>query len=144
MKLRLAGFFFTLFSISGFSQSVNEESKVLNLSASKFSWMINHNYDSLDFILHDHVTYVHSNGWSQTKKEVIEDLRSGKLVMKAVVVQSSAVRIFNQTAIVNGQGKFTGVINGVAFSSDLVYSEGYIKENGMWFLVSRLATKVIK
>ena len=131
-------------SISGLGQDINDGKRVLDLSAKKFQWMISHNYDSLTAMLHDNVTYIHSNGWSQNKKEIIQDFKLGKLVLKNVEVQVSNVRIFNQTAIVNGQGKFVGEANGVAFSVDLIYNEGYIKEKGNWYLVSRLASKLIK
>ncbi len=144
MKLSSLIFLAIAFSSVAYSQTVNEEKRVTDLSAKKFQWMINHTYDSLAFMLHDNVTYIHSNGWSQNKNEIMNDFRSGKSILKSVDVQMSNVRIFNQTAIVNGQGKFIGEVNGTPFSVDLVYNEGYIKEKGNWLLVSRLATKIIK
>ena len=128
----------------GYCQSTGEEEKVMSISAAKFRWLVNKQLDSLETVLHERVTYIHSNGWSQNKKEIIDDLRSGKTSMKSIEVQSSTARLFNQTAIVNGQGKFVGEMNGSPFSVDLVYTEGYIKEKGNWLLVSRLATKIIK
>jgi hypothetical protein len=125
-------------------QSAKEEQKVINLSAAKYRWMVNLEFDSLQAVLHDRMVYIHSNGWSENKKELIDDLRSGKLIMKSVEVQSATAHLFNQTAIVNGQAKFVGEANGTAFSFDLLYSEGYIKENGKWLLISRLATKLVK
>jgi len=144
MKLVLLLGLLFVTSVACFSQKSPDEVRVMDIAGKKFTWMINKNYDSLESILHDHVTYIHSNGWSQNKTEVIEDLRSGKLIMKSVQIQAITTKIFNQTAIVNGQGKFTGEINGVPFSSDLIFNEGYIKEKGNWYLVSRLATKTNK
>ena len=144
MKLTCILFLSIAFNSVAFSQTVNEEKRVTDLSARKFQWMINHNFDSLSSMLHDNVTYIHSSGWSQNKKEIIDDFRSGKSVLKSVDVLMSNVRIFNQTAILNGQGKFSGEANGTPFTVDLVYNEGYIKENGNWVLVSRLATKIVK
>ena len=47
---------------------------------------------------------------SQSKKEVIEDLKSGKLNYTAIVVQESSVSLFNnQSAVVTGKGTFKGV-----------------------------------
>jgi len=144
MKYVLLLAFFSLIISNAFCQKHNDEERVLTISSKKFTWMINKNYDSLKSILHDHVTYIHSNGWSQNKKEIIEDFRTGKVILKSVEIQVLTTKIFNQTAIVNGQGKFTGEVNGAPFSSDLIFTEGYTKEKGNWYLVSRLATKVIK
>jgi hypothetical protein len=144
MKLACILFLSIAFNSVAFSQIANEEKRVTELSAKKFQWMINHNFDSLSNMLHDNVAYIHSNGWSQSKKEILDDFRSGKIALKNIDVQMSNVRIFNQTAIVNGQGKFTGEMNGTSFSLELVYTEGYIKEKESWLLVSRLATRVIK
>jgi hypothetical protein len=35
-------------------------------------------------LLHDHVLYGHSNGWVESKRDVIEDLYNGKLVYKSI------------------------------------------------------------
>jgi hypothetical protein len=131
-----------MISIVGFSQKAKEEAALKEMVSKKFTWMINKNYDSLESILHDRVTYIHSNGWSQNKTEMIEDLRSGKLLLEDVQIQALAVKIGNQTALVNGQGKFVGAVNGVPFSVDLIFTEGYVKESSTWRLISRLATKV--
>ncbi len=131
-------------TISSFAQQTAEEEQIMELSSKKWNWMINKKYDSLQSILHDRVTYIHSNGWSQSKKDIIDDFKSGKLVIKSVEIQSQTTQIFNQTAILNGMAKVTGETNGVPFSLSLVYTEGYIKEKGKWLLVSRLATKSTK
>jgi hypothetical protein len=131
-------------AISSFAQQTAEEEQIMELSTKKWNWMINKKYDSLQSILHDRVTYIHSNGWSQSKKDIIDDFKSGKLVIKSVEIQSQTTQIFNQTAILNGMAKVTGETNGAPFSLNLVYTEGYIKENGKWLLVSRLATKSTK
>jgi hypothetical protein len=144
--MKIQGMWLILFLTCSYSysQSRSEEEIVMGLSADKFRWIVNKQLDSLESMLHERVTYIHSNGWSQNKKEIIDDLRTGKTSMKSIEIQSSTARLFNQTAIVNGQGKFVGDMNGTPFTVDLIYTEGYIKEKEKWLLVSRLATKVIK
>ncbi len=144
----MKSFFFvalwSFLSLTSFGQKVTDEERVMDLSAKKWVWMIKKNYDSLESLLHDRVTYIHSNGWSQNKKEFIEDLKSGKLVMKSAEISTQNVQIFSQTAIVNGMIEISGDINGTPFSTELIFNEGYIKEKGKWLLVSRLATKANK
>ncbi len=75
MRILLHGFL--LISFVSFGQK--DEATVDQLHRKKFNWLINKNYDSLNQLLHEQVNYIHSNGWVQTKKEVIEDLKTGKL-----------------------------------------------------------------
>jgi hypothetical protein len=63
-------FAFALVSCSAIAQS-SKEQEVLSLSERKFKWMISLNMDSLENILDENVMYVHSNGWSQNKHEII-------------------------------------------------------------------------
>lgn len=70
MRILLLGFL--LVSFVSFGQK--DETTVDQLHRKKFNWLINKNYDSLNQLLHEQVNYIHSNGWVQTKKEVIEDL----------------------------------------------------------------------
>jgi hypothetical protein len=144
MKLFFFIFICSCISLTSFSQKVTDEERVMDLSAKKWVWMIKKNYDSLESLLHERVTYIHSNGWSQNKKEFIEDLKSGKLVMKSAEISTQNTQIFAQTAIVNGMIKISGETKGTPFSTELIFNEGYIKEKGKWLLVSRLATKANK
>ncbi len=120
----------------------DQEKAVLSLSAKKFDWLIHKQVDSLDRVLDARVQYVHSNGWIQNKKEVLEDLRSGKLVYEKVTVKEATVRLYGKTAIVNGLGTFEGINNGTAFRMDLRYTEVYIRNSGGWLLASRHSNRM--
>ena len=74
---------FLLVVLSGFAQSKTEQ-LVLDLSKKKFDWLINKQYDSLGFLMDDQLKYIHSNGWVQSKKEVIDDSKSGKLTYQKI------------------------------------------------------------
>ncbi|MBL7847390.1 MAG: nuclear transport factor 2 family protein [Cyclobacteriaceae bacterium] len=121
---------------------LDQEKTVLSLSAKKFDWLIHKQADSLDRVLDARVQYVHSNGWIQNKKEVLEDLRSGKLVYEKVTVKEATVRLYGKTAIVNGLGTFEGINNGTAFRMDLRYTEVYIQTSGGWLLASRHSNRM--
>ncbi|CAN5299810.1 hypothetical protein BH09BAC3_BH09BAC3_18810 [soil metagenome] len=130
---------------SGFSQAMTRQERyVLELSKRKFEWLANRNYDSLVALLDDKVLYVHSSGWVQNKKTLVEDLQSGKLSYVGVAVKESGVRMYNNnsTAIVTGLGTFTWMAAGKEASSDLYYTEVYIKAAGHWKLASRHANKM--
>jgi predicted RNA-binding protein with PUA domain len=118
------------------------EQVVSALSKKKFEWMVNKKYDSLQLILDDQLKYIHSNGWVQSRTEVIEDGKSGKLVYEKIEVTESAVRLYDNTAIVTGKGKFSGIGNHNSFAMELMYTEVYIKNKNRWLLASRHANKM--
>lgn len=118
------------------------EQSVLDLSRKKFDWLIGRNYDSLRATLDEKVQYIHSNGWIQNKQEVLEDMRSGKLVYQRVTLKETAVRIYDKTAVVTGLGMFEGVNGGTAFQMNLRYTEVYVKSNSRWLLASRHANRM--
>jgi nicotinic acid phosphoribosyltransferase len=129
-----------------FAQKVKEEAAtaqyILRLHEKKFQWMIKKQLDSLKTILDERVVYIHSNGWVQDKKAVIEDLKSGKLVMNSVVINESGARIYKGVVIVNGKGKFNVVVDGNAVEIQLLYTEVYVKRKEGWLLVSRHANRL--
>lgn len=139
-------FFVTLisvqFSVLGMCQKPTVEQQVTDLSKRKFEWMIHKNLDSLNALLDENIKYIHSNGWIQTKQEIITDFKTGKLILKQVDVTESEVRLYNNTAILTGKGMFTGTINDKEFSLNLFYTEVYIYKENKWLLTSRHACKL--
>ena len=134
-------FAFALVSCSALAQS-SKEQEVLSLSEKKFKWMINLNMDSLENILDENVMYVHSNGWSQNKHEIIEDFKKKKLVLNKIEILETKIRNFENTYVVNGVGIIAGEIDSNPFSIKLNYSEIYIYKNKHFFLLSRHANKI--
>ncbi len=119
-----------------------EEQFILDLSKKKFDWLIGSNYDSLSILLDDRIQYIHSNGWIQNKGEILNDLKTGKLVYKKVTIKESTARLYATTALAIGLGTFEGVIDGKPFLMDLRYTEVYIKSKNRWKLVSRHSNKM--
>ncbi len=136
------------FSILGIvsAQKTNQESAtekfILKLHEKKFNWMVNKKLDSLNAILDERIIYVHSNGWIQNKKEVIEDLKNGKLVMNRVTIKEAAARVYKGFVIVNGKGDFNVIVDGNAVDVQLLYTEVYAKRENGWLLVSRHANRI--
>ncbi len=145
MKLILS-FLFILVVTTVTAQKTKEESAtekfVLKLHEAKFRWMVNKNLDSLNAILDERVQYIHSNGWTENKKEIIEDIRSGKLVMSSVKVSEASARVYKGFVIVNGKGSFNVLLNGEPIDISLLYTEVYAKRQNGWLLVSRHANRI--
>lgn len=128
--------------VSHLSVNAQEDLQVDKLSRKKFTWLTQKSLDSLAGILDERLMYVHSNGWTQTKKEIIDDLKSGKLNYVSIDVKSNKVRVYNNTAIVNGAGSFQVTMDGKPLTIELSYTEVYVKEKSRWLLASRHANRL--
>lgn len=124
-----------------FSQST-EEQQVLDLSRRKFDWLTQGTVDSLEALLDERVEYVHSNGWVQTRADVLNDMKSRKLVYQRVTIKEASARRYGQAAVVTGLGTFEGVNSGAAFKLDLRYTEVYVLSGTRWKLVSRHSNRM--
>jgi RecA-family ATPase len=120
----------------------NSRQSVLDLSQKKFTWLINKQLDSLENLLDDNLMYIHSNGWIESKQDVLDDLRLGKLVYTDVKTESTQVRMYKGAALVTGKGRFSGVNNGNVFDLNLLYTEVYVLKKKKWLLASRHANRM--
>lgn len=118
------------------------EHEILDLSKKKFGWMVQMQYDSVESVLDDRLIFIHSNGWTENKQELIQDLKSGKLRYVNIDVIESTARVYTNTAIVTGKGKFSVVLDGADLAINLFYTEVYILKNGKWLLATRHANRL--
>jgi len=124
------------------AEAQTPEQSILDLSKKKFGWMIRMKYDSLDAVLDDRLMFVHSNGWTESKQEIIQDIKSGKLRYVNIQVTEASVRIYPSMAIINGKGKFSVLLDGNPLELTLSYTEVYIQKKDKWLLTSRHANRM--
>jgi hypothetical protein len=141
---KLLIFILLISGTNSFSQT-REVSEVNLLHKKKFMWMISENYDSLNWIADETMKFIHSNGWTQSKKDFIEDLKSGKLNYTSIVIAESSVNVYNEKcAVVTGKGTFKGLMPDQSeFNINLLYTEVYVRSKKQWKLVSRQACKLL-
>lgn len=123
-------------------QAQTPEQSILDLSKKKFGWLVRMKYDSLEAVLDDRLVFVHSNGWAESKQEIIQDIKSAKLRYVDIQVTEASARIYPSTAIVNGKGKFSVLLDGKPLEITLSYTEVYVQKNGRWLLASRHSNRM--
>jgi tRNA A-37 threonylcarbamoyl transferase component Bud32 len=128
--------------VEGFSQNAPAEKFVKSFSERKNIWLIQKNTDSLKNMLDRRCLYVHSNGWTQNADEVVADLENGKMVYNTITITELAARQFESMVILNGKGRFTGMVQDKGFDLQLAFTEVYIKRKEGWRLVSRHSNKI--
>ena len=117
---------------------------LLELHRSKFNWMVEEQLDSLSAVLSEDLKYIHSNGWIETKAEVLENIESGHLGYREIIIEEENVRYFGKTGIVTGRGLFRVALDGDPLEIELLYTEVYHKRDGEWELVQRHACRPVE
>jgi hypothetical protein len=143
MKKNLLVLFFLL-SLPFFSQTKKDKiaHHIIALHQKKFDFMISKQFDSLSLILDADLKYIHSNGWVESKEDLLANLKSDKLVYKQVLVSDTKVTLMNHVAIVSGKGLFSVILENQTLEIPLMYSEIYVKKRGKWLLLHRHANKL--
>ncbi len=135
-------FFPIFFLIAGLCNAQSAKEDVLEIHSKKFEWMSSKQLDSLSALLDEDVLYIHSNGWIESKEEVLGNLESEKLIYRKVTVEKADARAYDKTVIVQGSGLFEVALEGKPIDIKLNYTEVYINVEGAWKLVSRHACKI--
>jgi hypothetical protein len=97
----------------------------------------------LKSVLHKDLSYGHSNGWIQSKSDILNDFTSGKLTYNKIENNSSAIIVITKDyATVKTNTNAEGVVNGTAFKLTLHIMQFWIKTKKGWQLVARQSAKL--
>lgn len=92
--------------------------------------------------LNKELNYGHSNGWIQTKADVLNDFKTGKLVYNKIENNNSALLTINKKwATVKTNTNVEGAVNGTAFKLTLHVMQVWMKTKKGWQLVARQSAK---
>ena len=97
----------------------------------------------LKSVLHKDLSYGHSNGWIQTRADIMNDFTSGKLTYNKIENNSSAIiTISKKYATVKTNTNAEGIVNGTAFNLKLHIMQFWIKTKKGWQLIARQSAKL--
>ena len=112
------------------------------ITLERFQAMINRDSVKLDALLADDLTYIHSNGILENKKEHLRNIMSGKIIYLIMDIKEQSSKHYNETDIINGIVEVTGKLNGTEFKLMLRYTEVYKRNKNKWQLVNWQSTKI--
>ena len=96
----------------------------------------------LKLVLHDDLSFGHSNGWIQSKSDILNDFASGKMTYNKIENNSSViVKINKKYATVKTNTNAEGVVNGTAFKLTLHIMQFWIKTKKGWQLIARQSAR---
>ena len=88
-------------------------------------------------------SFGHSNGWVQSKEDVLKDMKSGYLVYLKISPVSVSIQMKDKkNALVKERMAVEGNLNGTNFASNLFVLQWWRKTGGVWKLVMRQSAKV--
>ena len=97
----------------------------------------------LKSVLHKDLSFGHSNGWIQTKADILNDFTSGKLTYNKFENNSSAiVTIGKKYATVKTNTNAEGSVSGTAFKLTLHIMQFWVKTKKGWQLIARQSAKL--
>ena len=96
----------------------------------------------LKSLLLDGLTYGHSNGWIQSKSEVIGDLYNGKLTYQEINTGAEMLKLEGETGIVRTEMQIKVVMEGKPLELKLKVLEVWQWKNKHWELLARQSVKI--
>jgi hypothetical protein len=104
--------------------------------------LINKDSVTLKKLVSDKIVYGHSNGWKQTKRELIDDLYNGKIIYKVINSADEQVTTEGNTACVRATLGIDVVMEGKDMHFKLHALQVWIKKNKDWQMLSRQSIKL--
>lgn len=96
----------------------------------------------LRYLLRDDLHYVHSNGWKQSKRDIIRDLYNGKLTYKKIAAGSQTIHLMGDIAQVKNEIAVEAVMDGKPIQLQLRVVQIWAWKNDHWSLFSRRSEKI--
>jgi Domain of unknown function (DUF4440) len=139
--MRVLFFLLMLFVCKGTVAQSNEEK--LTASLKEFHQaLVNKNTGSINQQTDKVLSYGHSNGWLETKNELIKNLESGYLKYYSISEDSLSVVINGNVAHARFVGDFhVSLNNGTPVTYRLRVLEVWVKKGNRWLLFARQAVR---
>jgi hypothetical protein len=118
----------------------SQESAIENISRNFHSMLVK-NDTNLANILDDKVSYGHSNGWVETKQDIIRNLSSGQMKYVDIKEDSVITSMDNDLAQIRFVAMLTYALDGKETTIRLKVLEVWRNKKGNWLLYARQATR---
>jgi len=97
---------------------------------------------SLDTLLDDDLTYVHTGGDLQTRREFISTIKKQELIYESIAPTQVRVRVYDGLALATGRSEMR-VRNSAGLNSFTIrFIEVYVRRDGHWLLTAWQATRI--
>lgn len=116
--------------------------EVLQVQLDRMNAFVKGDFAALDRIMADEMTYTHTSARLDTKAEMIEYMRSGRLKYESMERQEANVRFYGDTAVVTGKSRIHVVSSGADLRFSLLFLEVFAHRDGRWQSVAWQSTRL--
>lgn len=118
-----------------------EESKLITAMKEFHQALVEKNTVSLNQQTEKALSYGHSNGWIQTKTDLIKDFETGLISYQSYKEDSVQVSLSDKVANIRFIADINATMRGNSNSSHLKVLEVWVKKGKRWLLFARQAVK---
>jgi len=126
-------------SIVCFAQT--EEAKLTTTLKEFHQAMVNKNTTSINQQTDKALSYGHSNGWIETKSDMIKDIETGYIVYHSIKEDSIQVVVNGNLAHARFAGDYNVTMNNNTSTFHLRVLEVWVKKGKRWLLFARQAIR---
>ena len=121
---------------------ITAESEVRTAQRERFEAMMHQDVASLDTLLDDDLTYVHTGGDLQSRREFICTIKKQELIYESIAPTQVRVRVYDGLALATGRSEMR-VRNSAGLNSFTIrFTEVYVRRDGHWLLTAWQATRI--
>jgi len=124
-----------------FANAQTEEEKLTTALKEFHQSLVNKNTTSINQQTDKALSYGHSNGWVETKADVIKDLETGYLVYHSYKEDSLTITINETMANARFVADIKATMNGNDTNVHLKVLEVWVKKGKRWILFARQAVR---
>jgi hypothetical protein len=138
--LKKITFLLSLF-IALYANGQTEEEKLTSTLKEFHQALVNKNTVSINQQTDKGLSYGHSNGWVETKTDMIKDLETGYLTYQSYKEDSLNITLNGSMANARFVADIKAILNGNPVSNHLKVLEVWVKKGKRWLLFARQAVK---
>jgi ketosteroid isomerase-like protein len=127
---------------ASFADAAKAADMVKELDAKRFVAQTKNDFDALGSLLADDLVYTHSSAAMDGKTSFIETMRSGRTKYESIEPLEVKVRVYSNTAIINGMAKLSVTTNGQTNNFTLRYTDVWVMRDNKWQMVSWQSTRL--
>lgn len=113
---------------------------LLALDSERFRAMVVPDFAALERILDDDLVWTHASAVREGKQSFVERLRSGASRYLKIDRSEESVRVFGDTAVIEGVANIHAVVDGAERFVTNRYSNVWLRRNGNWRMVNWQST----
>jgi ribosomal protein L18E len=100
------------------------------------------NNKAIKKLVSKNIKYAHSNGWMETRKEMLKNLRNGTLTYKSIKLDKIETAIDKKMGLAKSSGKFVVIMKELELAFNLKVTQIWEWKRKKWVLMSRQSVKV--